>query len=293
MLAKPAEPFDSDQHLFEVKWDGTRCVAFVDRDGLRLVNRRQVDMTYRYPEFARLIGAPPGTVLDGEIVVFDEGKPSFRKLLSRENTSSRRVKDSAAATPAVYIVFDLLYENFNPLLDKPIEERREKLTTLVGDLQIESLILSEAVTGHGKLFYDQVAAQGLEGIVAKRLGSRYLPGKRTDAWQKIKARQTIPCAIIGFVPAEDGSRDFRSLVLAAHRDGKKLKFAGKVGTGFDRKLRDQVNEVLWSRLADEPLVPCAESGKWLESGLYCLVSFLEWTNNSELRDPVFEELIVE
>ena len=122
MLAKAGAPFDSDSHLFEIKWDGTRSVAYIDRPCYRLLNRRQVDMVYRYPEFDFLGELPPGTVLDGEIVVLDGGKPSFRKLLSRENVASKlKIRTLSQSMPAIYIVFDQLYDGFRSLMEEPIE----------------------------------------------------------------------------------------------------------------------------------------------------------------------------
>jgi ATP-dependent DNA ligase len=134
MLAKPGMPFDSDEHLFEVKWDGTRTLVFVDQDGYRLVNRRQADMTDRYPEFAFLRNMPRGTVLDGEMVVLCDGKPDFALLQSREHLAlPRKIQSLAQTLPATLIVFDQLYENYKPLTARPLSERRERLRQLVED----------------------------------------------------------------------------------------------------------------------------------------------------------------
>src|SRR5438876_735748 len=113
MLAKQGMAFDSDDYLFEIKWDGTRTLAFVEHGGYRLVNRRRIDMTSRYPEFSFLRELPPGTVLDGEVVVLRDGKPSFPLLLSREQARvPLKVRSSSRSMPATYIVFDVLYQDF-------------------------------------------------------------------------------------------------------------------------------------------------------------------------------------
>src|SRR5689334_18130003 len=109
MLAKSGKPFDSDQHLFEIKWDGTRALAFVDRE-VRLLNRRRIEIGFRYPDLVDLSKLPRGTVLDGEIVVMRDGKPDFAALQSREQTRTPiRIASLAARTPATFVVFDQLY----------------------------------------------------------------------------------------------------------------------------------------------------------------------------------------
>src|SRR6266851_9948331 len=116
MLAKPGSPFDSHEHLFEIKWDGTRVLAFIERRGYRLVNRHRADVTDRYPELGFLGTPPTGTVLDGEVVVLRHGKPDFGLLLSRNQArAALKIQSLAWTFPATYIVFDLLYDRFESL----------------------------------------------------------------------------------------------------------------------------------------------------------------------------------
>jgi bifunctional non-homologous end joining protein LigD len=290
MLAQPAEPFDSDDYLYEIKWDGTRALAFIEDGSYRLVNRRKLDMTGRYPDFEFLKNLPPGTVLDGEMVVLKGGKPDFSLLESREQARTpNRIRDLARSSRATYIVFDLLYEDYQPLLTRPLIERRERLTQLVRQVKHPRLVLSEAVVGRGKAFFAEACRQNLEGVVAKRLQSRYLPGLRTEAWFKIKRQSELICAIIGFLPS--GPDDFRSLILAVEDKGK-LQCAGKVGSGFTNAMRKRINELLWSRLRPKPVIPCKLKGKWIEPGLFCRVRFMERTESGDLRGPAFKELLV-
>lgn len=288
MLAKPGTAFDSDEHLFEVKWDGTRTLAFIEGGTYRLLNRRQIDMTGRYPEFAGLAGFPDGTVLDGETIVFRDGRPDFGSLQSREQARSPLKIGSLARTmPATYIVFDLLYERFRCTMDLPLVERRRRLERLLSSVGLPQLILSKGIIGPGRAFFQETCQQGLEGVIAKRLQSRYLPGKRTDAWLKIKRQMELHCAIIGFLPV--GSDDFKSLIIAAEEGGK-LICVGKVGTGFNAAMRKRLNRLLWVRLRDKPLVAGKQKGKWIEPGLYCRVVCMERTAGGELRAPAFKEL---
>ena len=112
MLAKKGKPFDSGEHLFEIKWDGTRMLAFVEGDDYRLVNRHRAERTLQYPELACLSQLPAGVILDGEVVVFHEGRPDFRRLLSRDQAGAPfKIRLSARRLPATYVVFDLLFES--------------------------------------------------------------------------------------------------------------------------------------------------------------------------------------
>ena len=291
-VGRARTPFDHEDFLFEIKWDGTRTLIFVDRDGYRLVNRRQVDMTYRYPEFEILRTVPPGTVWDAETIVMVDGKPSFHTLLSRENSTSRlKIASHSKMIPATLVLFDQLYADYRPIIDLPLDERQQVLRDTAQTCESPRIVVNQSISGSGRTCFQQAVARDLEGIIAKRRDSRYLPGKRTDAWRKIKKRSRVLCAVVGFLPAEDGSRDFRSLILAAPDAEQHLRFVGKVGTGINQSLRAELNDRLWTTLQDRPVIPCRQPGRWVEPTLYCQVSYLEWTTNGELRDPVFEKLV--
>ncbi len=289
MLATLGRPFDSDEHLYEIKWDGLRCLAFVDDDGWRLRSRRDREMTPRYPELAFLEQVPTGTLLDGELVVLADGRPDFSSALSREQARDpHRIAHLAATLPVTYVVFDVLYAGFASIMGEPLAARRERLATLLEPVQDEHLVLSDGVHGAGTELFAQTVERGMEGVVAKRLASPYQPGKRTDAWIKFKARQEIQCVILGYL-AEDG--DLRSLALAAPDLQGALTYVGRVGSGLGTKLRDDLLRRLESRPRSEPLVPCSEPAHWVEPGLFCTVSFTERTKTGMLRAPVFVALI--
>jgi ATP-dependent DNA ligase len=187
MLATPGVPFDSLEHLFEIKWDGTRILAFVDSRSYRLVNRHRAEVTERYPELGFLAKLPVGTVLDGEVVVLRQGKPDFGLLLSRNQArATLKIQSLARTIPATYVVFDLLYHQFEPLLALPLWARRRRLEAVVWACANPRLVFSEEVVGSGRAFFEAVCREGLEGVVAKRLDGRYRPGRR--AWIKIKPR---------------------------------------------------------------------------------------------------------
>jgi ATP-dependent DNA ligase len=190
MLAQPGVPFDSSEHLFEIKWDGTRALALVEQSGCRLVNRHRADVTDRYPDLGFLGTLPAGTVLDGEVVVLQNGKPSFGLLLSRNQVRAPlKIQLLARILPVTYVVFDLLYERYESLLAQPLGTRRKRLEKLIQGCTHPRLVFSQGVVGPGKAFFAEICRQGLEGMMAKRLVSRYRPGRRSDAWIKIKPKE--------------------------------------------------------------------------------------------------------
>jgi DNA ligase D-like protein (predicted ligase) len=290
MLARPGREFDSDDFLFEIKWDGIRVVAYIGGDaGLRMLNRRGVDITNRYPEFSFLSQLQAGTVIDGEIVALRDGKPSFDLLMTRERARNElKIRSMSRTQPVTYIAFDLLYDQFHSIMDEPLQGRRDRLARIVKQCNQPQLVLSEAIIGKGKAFFQEVSKLGLEGMIAKRLDSRYQPGQRTDAWVKVKKGATVCCAIIGYEP--DDHDDFRSLILAADQEGT-LRYVGKVGSGIDSGVRKTLNALVRESSRAKPFVPCKIKGKWVEPGLYCLVHYMEQTANGHLRMPVFKELV--
>jgi bifunctional non-homologous end joining protein LigD len=187
MLAKPGAPFDSAQYLFEVKWDGMRALAYVDAGGYRIVSRHGNDITDRFPELGSLADLPTGTVLDGELVVLRDGKPSFSLLQTRAPLCcAHRIDVLSRTTPATFIVFDQLFDHYRSLIDEPLSARREVMLETVHGANTSRLAAPGGVVGAGRSFYEHVVQARLEGVVAKRLASRYLPGRRTGAWIKIK-----------------------------------------------------------------------------------------------------------
>ncbi len=282
------EPFDSDQHLFEIKWDGIRALSFVEGGAYRLLSRNRMDLFPAYPELDFLRGLPEGTVLDGELVVFEGERPSFSRSLERvQARTPLRARALARSSPAVYIVFDLLYRAGRALQARPLHERRSALQELVGAAHESRLVFSDGVTGAGRTFFEQVRARDLEGMVAKELASRYLPGKRTRAWTKVKTTRTMPCAILGW--SEDEQGELRSLILGAEEDGR-LVCVGRVGSGLSDAMRARLRELCRARARATPLVASAGEGRWVEPGLFCTVSYLERTENG-LRAPVFVDLL--
>ncbi len=297
MLAKIGKPFDDPVWIFEIKWDGTRALAFIEGGDYRLLNRKKNDSRPRYPELDVLRRLPSGTIVDGEIAVLVDGRPSFHGMLQREQARGEaRAKSLARNLPAVYVVFDLLYQDDRPLLDRPLSERRERLRELLEAARAgDRIVLSEGVVGEGLAYFEEAGRRDLEGIVAKRLDSRYFPGKRSDAWLKIKREQHALCAILGFLP--EGKDEVSSLVIALEEVGT-LVPAGRVGSGLDAEQRAELRRRLDPHVIAAPILPEAASSilsseivHWVEPALFCEVKFLERTPDGQLRAPVFLRLV--
>jgi bifunctional non-homologous end joining protein LigD len=289
MLARSGEPFDSDQHVFEVKWDGVRAMAYLDGGGLRLHGRRRRDLALRYPELEELRRLPAGSVLDGELVMLQpDGRPDFGAMIARENGAAARAAAAALTRPVVYVVFDLLFCGGASWLARPLRERRARLLELLAGTPLARVQVADGIVGAGRALFAAAQARQLEGIVGKRLDAPYLPGERTDAWRKIKLAQQVHCLVLGFEP--DGPRDFKSLIVASDFGGE-LRCVGKVGSGIDAAMRRILRERLFARRASQPLVEPGMPGQWIEPGLYCMVRFLERTASGALRAPVFAGLV--
>jgi DNA ligase D-like protein (predicted ligase) len=291
MLAKLGEPFSSDKHLFEIKWDGTRAIALAEAGALRVYNRHRNRLDGRYPELGALEALPDGTALDGEVTVMRDGMPDFPALLSREQARGKhRVNQLTATLPATYFVFDLLYERGASVMDRTLVERRDRLRPIIAQLADRRIVMTEGIVGDGVGYFRKAVEADLEGVVAKRLDSRYLPGQRTDAWTKFKKTHVALCVIIGYVP--DGEKDLRSLAIATETDGA-LVSVGRVGSGLDVATRRALTRRLAAIRRSAPVVRCRlETGtRWVEPEVYCQVKYLERTVAGELRAPVFVGVI--
>lgn len=294
MLAKRGSAFDSPDHLFEIKWDGIRVLAHRDSNGLRAHTRNAHSVVERYPELDALRALPPGVVLDGEVVALRDGRPDFELVLRREQVRDpARVRAMVAEVPIAYVVFDVLYVDFDSVCGRPLVERRVRAGELVGVVADPRIVLSEAIEEHGVAMFADACDRGLEGVVAKRRDSVYSPGTRSDAWIKIKRGQRIYCAIVGFLPADDGSDDFKSLVVASDAQDGQLRVVGRVGSGIRADDRVRLNAAMRDARRESPVVESDLDAIWVEPALFCEVSFLEWTRAGSLRAPVFERLVVD
>jgi bifunctional non-homologous end joining protein LigD len=274
---------------FEIKWDGYRIVTRVAGGDAELRTRKDQDYTERFGNVAKeLVKAlkTPDCVVDGEVCALDEeGRPSFSAMQQRK-----------PGTPVVYYLFDLLEVDGEPIVDRPLSVRLERLEKLL-DRRNRTVMLSESFDD-GPALMQAARERKLEGVVAKRLDSRYQPGKRTRDWLKFKAHYEQEFVIAGYTRGKGRRANaFGSLVLAVY-GANGLEYVGNVGTGFDeteierllKKLRPL--ERKQPPFAQVPKLPRVRKGDvvWVEPRLVAEVSFVEWTHDGRLRAPVYQGL---
>ena len=283
---------------FEFKWDGVRALASVDGGRLRLHSRNDRDVTVSYPELRPMgeaLGARP-TLLDGEIVALDEdGRPSFSALQERMHVAEAgRARRLASRTPVAYFAFDVLHLDGRPTMAAPYEERRGLLESL--GLAGDHWQTPPWFEGGGEHVLAAAVDSRLEGVVAKRLGSPYQPGRRGGDWVKVKHARTQEVVVIGWTPGE-GRRSGRlgALLVAVPRQGT-LQYAGKVGTGFsDATLDDLAGRLLPLERPEAPVpgpLPRAQvaGARWVDPVMVGEVTFGEWTPQLRLRHPSWRGL---
>lgn len=299
MLATAGElPRDEEAFGFELKWDGVRAVVYVQGDTVRTLTRNDREVAATYPELGHLAGALGGrpVVLDGEIVAFDDvGRPSFGVLQARMHvTKAAQVQRLRASVPVSYLAFDLLHLDGRSTLRLPYADRRALLEEL--PLEGRSGSVPPYFRGGGAHLLAASRDRGLEGVVAKRLDSAYLPGRRSQAWVKVKNLRTQAVVIGGWKPGEGRRAGTIGSLLLGVNVGSGLMYAGHVGTGFTestlRDLRARLGalERATSPFADAIPRPFARDARWVEPELVAEVSFGEWTRDGRLRHPSYRGL---
>ena len=288
-------PRDESAFGFEVKWDGIRALAYCDHGHLTLQGRNFTDFTPRYPELRELprrLGAQR-MVLDGEVVALDEqGRPSFERLQSRMHLASesavrRRMRD----LPVTYVIFDLLYLNGHTTTSLAYEARRALLEQL--ELEGPAWRTPAYHPGEGSALLEATAAMGVEGVVAKRLDSSYEPGRRSQAWIKVKNVAEQDVVIGGWTPGTGGRGGHLGALAVGVMDGDRLVYAGKVGTGFTETTLNLLKRELGHRRRDDSPFTGRQPPKgtvFVDPELVAAVEFREWTKSGTLRAPSFKGL---
>jgi bifunctional non-homologous end joining protein LigD len=329
MLARVSTlPADDSGWAFEVKWDGVRAIACSRPGRIHLWSRNRNEITGAYPELRALNRAlhSHSAILDGEIVALhSDGRPSFELLQTRMQVRGAAVRRLAKTTPVTYVLFDLLWLDGHSLMDRPFSERRERLAKL--GLDGERWCVPEFHVGEGEAFLAATREQGLEGVVAKRLDSRYAPGRRDAGWLKVKNANRQEFVIGGYTTGK-GARaaTIGALHLGVHEadgqgeaggnsqggasseaggsdEGGALRYAGKVGTGFDDAELERLAGLLKGLererspfvgaqppLADRRSRRSTIGAHFVQPKLVCEVAFGSWTKDGILRHSVYKGL---
>ena len=295
MLAKLVArlPAPDDSWGFEFKWDGIRAIAFVDGGRVRLLSRTGEDITPRYPEIhpmGRALGSNE-VILDGEIVALDEdGRPSFEQIqqrmgLTAENEVRRKMKD----VPVTYMVFDVVWRDGHSLTDQTYTQRRKALAEL--KLAGGAWQTPPYEVGGGQAMKDASARAGLEGVMTKKLDSKYEPGRRSGVWQKIKNRNRQELVIGGWLDGEGKRRGYPGALLVGYYGDGKFVYAGKVGTGFTDRILDELNEKLKTLATDKNPYDVGSpprAAHFVKPRIVAEFEFVEWTRSGQLRAPAFK-----
>jgi len=290
-------PTDDDHWSFEMKWDGMRTLVAVEGGRVRLTSRLGNDATTRFPELRPLGDALAGTdaVLDGEVVALDEhGVPSFEALQPRMQVgSASTARKLAAERPVVLMLFDVLWLDGHSTIELPYRERRALLERMA--LTGPTWQTPPVSTGNGAAVLETATGLGLEGVVAKRLDSTYQPGRRSDAWRKVKPAASQELVVGGWLPGK-GRLDGRlgSLMVGYHDEpGGTLHYAGRVGSGLDDAKRARLEALLEPLARDtSPFdrTPRLPAPRWVEPEVVVEVAFHQWTGAGILRAPRYRGL---
>lgn len=306
-LKEPVEPMlaqiqttvpEEEDFIYEVKWDGIRVMIVIDEGILTIRSRNQRDITHLFPEIVIPEKAFRATaaVFDAEIVCLDErGRPNFHQVIHRLHQSTEAgIKRGSAKHPVNCYVFDCLYLDGRPIINETLMRRREWMADAMR--KDTPYRVSEAVE-EGEHLFEAAMQIGLEGVMAKRKSSKYMPGKRTGNWLKVKVRQTADCLIIGYTKGKgDRNSHFGALHLGEYVNGE-LEYRGKVGTGFNQDNLPMIYAEL------EKLKKIAKPVKerpvgtnqtiWVAPELYCEIEYASMTPNKTYREPVFVKLRVD
>ncbi|MFZ0129358.1 MAG: non-homologous end-joining DNA ligase [Candidatus Dormiibacterota bacterium] len=274
--------------LLERKFDGERCVARKRGGNVRLESRTGKDLTATYPEVcaALVTQRAPDLLLDGEVVAYQGEQTSFSRLQQRLGATAPSPQQ-IAAYPVVYCVFDVLEIDGEDLTHRPLEERRARLTRAIRPSA--ALQLSEAWRDNAQRRFDDACRSGWEGLIAKRADAPYVPGRSKD-WLKLKCVWEQEFVIGGYTDPTGSRTDFGALLVGYHEEGR-LRYAGKVGTGYTAaRLRDLGARLRSLEISEPPFIdarPIPRGTHWTRPEVVAQIGFAEWTNDGRLRQPRF------
>ena len=288
MLAKLHDAaFDDPNWIYEIKWDGYRAVAEVNKKDTKLYSRNGLSFATDYPTiFEELQKIKKNMVLDGEIVALDaDGKPSFQLIQQYAQDGS---------VPVCYFVFDCLAVNGKSVESKPLTERKEILKSILPESEL--IKYCDHVETQGKAFFKAVQKQGLEGMIAKRADSTYTEGRRSAHWLKVKNIVMEEAVIAGYTEPGGSRKYFGALVLGVYKKGK-LVYIGHTGTGFNNAtLKDVYSKLQSLKSSTFPFdvkVPVNAPVTWVKPKLVCNLKYSEITQEGHRRHPVFMGLRID
>lgn len=280
LISEMTEPFNDPDWIYELKFDGVRCIAYLDKD-TELRNKRNLRLLPKFPELKDIYKNAKGRcILDGELIILKNGTPDFFEIQKRTLTSNRfKIQISSDQYPASFVAFDILYLGDKELTHLPLTERK----AILSDTVIESpkLAISRYIPENGIELFDIAKARNLEGVVAKKKDSKYYFGKRTKKWIKFKFLEDMDFVVCGYIIKDKG---ITSIILGQYK-GSELIYKGHVTLGVRYK------DLLKCETMDHPpfavTPPGNENAVWLKPELVCVVKYMP-NEKGMLRQPVFK-----
>lgn len=282
------EPFNSPDYIYEIKYDGYRCIAYLS-EGTDIRSKNNNKLLSKFPELSNLHKqVDKSCILDGELVVFKNGSPDFYEMQRRGIMSDKfKIDFISDRYPATFVAFDILYYNGMSMIDKSILERKGILEKCITENQ--RLIISRHIEEEGIALFELVKSQSLEGIVAKRKASLYRPGIRTKEWIKIKYLKDEDFVICGYVINKSESKNTVSIILGLYNEAKDLIYQGHVIIGLSRK----EFKVISNLITIEKSYFGFKNTTYVEPRLVCTVTYTERTKSGALRHASFKELLTD
>lgn len=274
--------FNSPDFIYEIKWDGYRALARIQNGKVLLYSRNLKEFNSMYPAVVKTLTKVRESVLfDGEIVAYDKsGKPSFQTLQNLESNKHAKLE---------YVIFDILYLNGTNLMNESVVVRKEILRKLL--IKYPSLTYGDYIGESGVSLFKEAVKNSLEGILAKRKDSVYIPNFRSEAWLKIKHHKTDEGVIAGFTAPRGGRAHFGALVLGQYRGNDEFIFIGHTGTGFNQKtlesLYKKMKPLIVKTSPFKTKIPLNAPITWVKPQLVAELKFSEWTAGGNMRHPVF------
>ena len=286
LIGEMQDPFDSPDHIYELKLDGIRCIAYLDKDSTELRNKRNLKMLPKFPELTEIYKqVKQRCILDGELIVMIDGVPNFDEVRRRSIMSnSFKIKLAAAKLPTSFTAYDILYYEDHDVIDLPLMQRKKLLEKVVKEN--ERLAISRYIEEHGIELYQLTVQNNLEGIVAKTQDGKYYLGKETKDWIKIKNMKDDDFVVCGYILKKN---NVVSIVLGKY-SGKNLVYQGHATMGLSRDDFKLIKAI--PRIGEQPFkgLPAGnDNAVWIEPILVCIVQYMVTPNNT-LRQPVFKSL---
>ena len=286
LIKDEVEAFNDPNYIFELKFDGIRCIAYLDVSGKTdFYNKRHMLLNMHFPELLDIHKNVKGRcILDGEVFIMRDSRPNFSDVQKRALTSDKyKIELHAKRYPATFVAYDILYYRGKSIVDLPLLQRKEKLEMAIKQ-ENDRFCYSRYTKEQGIQLYKITKEQNLEGIIAKHIDSKYYQGKRTNDWLKIKNMLDDDFIICGYIV--EGY--IRTLILGQYTQDKELKYKGRV-TGISKEV---FNTILTIPKGTCPFSQPLDEDRaiWIKPELVCKVKFMEYTANGGMRQPAFVSL---